>query len=318
MRMDELWKLSKRNGDPSRLEDEGGPVLFHWVCDAEEHSREEPDRWAEHGPKLLNRLVHAYPTHGFIPRIRLRTIEHAQILLVLPCNAAACVGNYFRAEVYRRSGWNTWREADFLLRDLRKEGRVAFAAVDSSILETAPEDPRGAIVLETEMDRAKSPDGEDWGAPSWRWFRPTRAGRWTALEELTEALIRGVRRVENRHIPRVIALVNPRAYFLALAAAVAECGLLDRWILCRVPAHPRYLLKGVRQIAPIVRAAAEGIHQAGGIYAIPALLPALRDETRRYRDRLPPRWRRGGEVPTGRAAGRAWATLRKTVHSAPR
>ena len=110
------------------------------------------------------------------PWVQLTNLQRAEILLILPCNAAACVGNYFRAEVYRESGWNTWREADALLRDLREEGRVAFAAVDSSILETALEDPRGAIVLETEMERATSPDGEDWGAPSWRWFRPTRAG----------------------------------------------------------------------------------------------------------------------------------------------
>jgi hypothetical protein len=46
MRMYELWKLPKRSGEPIRLEDEGGPVLFHRMCDAEEHSREEPDRWA--------------------------------------------------------------------------------------------------------------------------------------------------------------------------------------------------------------------------------------------------------------------------------
>jgi hypothetical protein len=243
--------------------------------------------------------------------VQLRSLARARVLLILPCNAAACVGNYFRAEVYRRSGWNTWREVDFLLSDLRQEGRVAFAAVDSSILATAPEDPRGAIVLETEMDRAKSPDGEDWGAPSWRWFRPTWVGRWAPLEELTDALIRGVKRVESLGIPHVIALVNPRAYFLALAAAVAECGLLDRWILCRVPAHPRHLLAGVRAITPIVRAAAEGVRQAGGVYVIPELLPALHDETRRYRDPLPPRWRRWGAIPTRRTAGRAWATLYK-------
>src|SRR5512137_3205321 len=182
------------------------------------------------------------------PWVQLRTLERAQVLLILPCNAAACVGNYFRAEVYRKSGWNTWREADFLLRDLRVEGRVAFAAVDSSILETAPDDPRGAIVLETEMERAKNPDGEDWGAPSWRWFRPTKAGRWTTLENLTDALVRGVRRVERLGIPHVIALVNPRAYFLALAAAVAECGLLDRWLLFHIPAHPRHLVPAVRTI----------------------------------------------------------------------
>ena len=243
------------------------------------------------------------------PWVQLHNLRRAQVLLVLPCNAAACVGNYFQAEVYRKNGWNTWREADLLLRDLREEGRVAFAAVDSSILETAPDDPRGAIVLETEMERAKSPDGGDWGAPSWRWFRPTRTGRWTALENLTEALVRAVRRVEGLGIPHVIALVNPRAYFLALAAAVAECGLLDRWILFHVPAHPRHLLEGVRQIAPIVRAAVEGAHYAGGIYAVPVLLPALRDETRRYRNCLPLSWRRWGEVPTGRAAERAWTTL---------
>ena len=162
------------------------------------------------------------------PWVQLHNLRRAQVLLILPCNAAACVGNYFQAEVYRKSGWNTWREADSLLRDLREEGKVAFAAVDSSILETAPDDPRGAIVLETEMERAKSPDGGDWGAPSWRWFRPTRTGRWTALENLTEALVRGVRRVEGLGIPHVIALVNPRGYFLALAAAVAECGLLEK------------------------------------------------------------------------------------------
>ena len=96
------------------------------------------------------------------PWTQLHDLGRAHVLLILPCNAAACVGNYFRAEVYRQSGWNTWREADWLLRDLRLEGQVAFAAVDSSILETAPEDPRGAIVLETETHRAKSPDGEDW------------------------------------------------------------------------------------------------------------------------------------------------------------
>ena len=243
------------------------------------------------------------------PWVQLTNVERAEVLLILPCNAAACVGDYFRAEIYRKSGWNTWREADALLRDLREEGRVVFAAVDSSILETAPEDPRGAIVLETEMERATSPDGEDWGAPSWRWFRPTRSRAVSVLESLIEALVRGVRRVESLGIPRVIALVNPRGYFLALAAAVAECGLLDRWILFHVPAHPRHLLEGVRQIGPVVRAAVEGAHHAGGIYSVPVLLPALRDETCQYRDLLPPPWRRWGAIPTRRAAERAWTIL---------
>jgi hypothetical protein len=230
--------------------------------------------------------------------IELHDLRKAQVLLILPCNAAACVGNYFRAEVYRKTGWNTWREADLLLRDLREQGRVAFAAVDSSILETAPDDPRGAIVLETEMERAKSPDGEDWGAPSWRWFRPTKAGRWIALEKLTDALVHGVRRVESLGIPYVIALVNPRAYFLALAAAVAECGLLDCWTVFRVPAHPRYLGQAVRRVAAVVQHTVEGVRMPGGIVGVKALMRALREERLRYRDALPVRW--GPFVPPPR------------------
>ena len=45
MQMYELWKLPKRNGEPVRLEDAGGPVLFQRVCDAEEVFREEGDHW---------------------------------------------------------------------------------------------------------------------------------------------------------------------------------------------------------------------------------------------------------------------------------
>ena len=46
MQMYELWKLPMQSGEPVRLEDAGGPVLFPRMCDAEEHSREEPNRWA--------------------------------------------------------------------------------------------------------------------------------------------------------------------------------------------------------------------------------------------------------------------------------
>jgi hypothetical protein len=231
------------------------------------------------------------PPRTHQPWVQLRTLERAEVLLLLACNGAACVGNYFRAEVYRKSGWNTWREADALLRDLREQGRVAFGAVDSSILETAPDDPRGAIVLETEMERAMSPDGKDWGAPSWRWFRPTKAGRWTTLEKLTDALVRGVHRIEGLGIPHVIALVNPRAYFLALAAAVAECHVLDRWVLFRVPAHPRHLRLAARIVAAVVRHTMEGARLPGGNVGVRALLPALHRECPLYRDSLPARWR---------------------------
>ena len=43
MRMYELWKVTARSGEPSRLEEAGGPVLFWRQCDAEEYSRTEED-----------------------------------------------------------------------------------------------------------------------------------------------------------------------------------------------------------------------------------------------------------------------------------
>lgn len=204
--------------------------------------------------------------------IQLRDLKNARTLLILPCNAAACIGNYFRAETYTKNGRNTWREADILLRELRERGQVVFAAVDSSTLETEPRGSKGAIVFETEMDRAKNPTGKDWGAPSWRWFRPTAAGNCEYLEALTESLVKGVRRVEKMGFSQVFAVVNPRGYFLSLAAAVDRCGLLNNWVLFRVPSHPRHLISAVRQAAPFVCAAAEEGKLKGGIYPIPDCL----------------------------------------------
>jgi len=229
--------------------------------------------------------------------VQLRDYRAARTMLILPCNAAACVGNYFRAEVYSKMGWNTWREADANLRDLREKGRVGFSAVDSSTLDTGPEDPRGAIVLETEMRRATNPAGEDWGAPSWRWFRPTKSRQWKNLDILTDALVRGVLRVNGMGIQNVFALINPRAYFLALAAAVAECNLLGKWILFRVPAHPRHLIPAVKVVAPFVRAVTGGARIEGGIYHVSPLFPFLQEEDKRYRHILPERWKEYGRLP---------------------
>lgn len=232
-------------------------------------------------------------------------------MLILPCNAAAYIGNYFRAEVYSKRGWNTWREADANLKDLRIDGLVAFGALDSSTLETNPEDPRGAIVLETEMHRAANPDGEDWGPPSWRWFRPTPAGSWKKLERLTDAITRGVRRVSDMGIQNVFTLVNPRAYFLSLAAAVGESGLLDNWVLFRVPAHPRHLISAVKEVTPFVRSAAEGKEFPGGIYHVPSVFPFLQKEGHIYSHMLPTRWYGYGEIPRFSEIRGKWEILEK-------
>lgn len=242
--------------------------------------------------------------------IQLRDLKNARTLLILPCNAAACIGNYFRAETYSKNGWNTWREADMLLRELRKKGEVAFAAMDSSTLDTEPTGSKGAIVFETEMDRAKNPTGEDWGAPNWRWFKPARSGKCEYLEELTESLVKGIRRVEKMKFSKVFALVNPRGYFLSLAAAVDRCGLLNEWTLFRVPSHPRHLLSAVRQITPFVCAAAEGKKLKGGIYSIPELYPFLRKENKIYKNILPQPWRKHEHLINFKLTKKKWAYLK--------
>jgi len=245
------------------------------------------------------------------PWTQLRNFKKARVLLILPCNAAACVGNYFRAEVYTKKGWNTWREADFRLSALRSEGRVALAAVDSSTLETEPKGSKGAIVFETEMERPKNPTGKDWGAPDWRWFKPTKAGNCEYLETLTEALVKGIRRVDKMRFSKVFAIVNPRGYFLSLAAALGKCGLLNDWVVFRVPSHPRHLLSAVRQTAPFVRAAVEGRKIKGGIYPIPDLYPFMKQENKAYKDSIPDPWQKYSNLPSISKAKTQWLSLSK-------
>ncbi len=229
--------------------------------------------------------------------MQLYDLKSARILLILPCNAAACIGDYFRAETYTKKGWNTWKEADACLSDLRSKKLVAFAAMDSSTLDTEPTGSKGAIVFETEMNRAKNPTGKDWGAPNWCWFKPTKAGKCEYLEALTDSLVKGIRRVEKMKFSKVFALVNPRGYFLSLAAAVDRCELLNEWTLFRVPSHPRHLSFSVQQLAPFVYAASEGKKLKGGIYPIPALYPFLQKENKTYKGFLPQPWQKYSGLP---------------------
>lgn len=242
--------------------------------------------------------------------VQLKDFSKSKILLILPCNAAACIGNYFKAEFYSKRKWNTWREADMCLRDLRKKGEVAFAAVDSSTLETEPRGSKGAIVFETEMERVKNPTGKDWGAPNWRWFKPTKTGNCEYLEALTASLVKGIRRVEKMSFLKVFSLVNPRGYFLSLAAALDKCGLLNDWVVFRAPSHPRHLLSAVRQTSPFVRAAVKGRKFPGGVYPIPDLYPILKQETMLYKDPLPNPWKEYGQLTNLNSVKKRWISLK--------
>ena len=133
------------------------------------------------------------------------------------------------------------------------------------------------------------------------------------MEILTEALIKGVLRVNGMGIPNVVALVNPRAYFLPLAAAVEECDVSKKWVLFRVPASPRHLILAVKEVVPFVRAAAIGNRFPGGIYPVPSLFPYLQEEEKHYRHSLPDRWGKHNVLPTDTGARKIWKLMEEAV-----
>ena len=148
-------------------------------------------------------------------------------------------------------------------------------------------------------------------APDWRWFKPTKAGRCEYLESLTKSLVKGVQRVEKMGFSQVFALVNPRGYFLSLAAAIDKCKLLNKWVLFRVPSHPRHLLSAVRQISPLVRATTEGIKLKGGIYPIPSIYPFLQKENMQYKGSLPQPWQKYSSLSDETTIKTQWLHLTK-------
>ncbi|OGW80248.1 MAG: hypothetical protein A3G33_06130 [Omnitrophica bacterium RIFCSPLOWO2_12_FULL_44_17] len=108
---------------------------------------------------------------------------------------------------------------------------------------------------------------------------------------------------------QVFVLVNPRGYFLSLSAALDRCRLLNRWILFRVPAHPRHLLPAVQQIAPIVRTAADGKKLKGGIYPVPVLYPFMQKENKVYKDSLPEPWQKYSSLSASSDLKTRWRLL---------
>ncbi|MFH1128958.1 MAG: hypothetical protein V1699_06080, partial [Candidatus Omnitrophota bacterium] len=105
----------------------------------------------------------------------------------------------------------------------------------------------------------------------------------------------------------------PRGYFLSLSAAVDKCGLLNKWVIIRVPSHPRHLLSAVREISPFVRAAAEGIKIKGGIYPIPDLYSSMKEENKIYRGLLPRPWQKYTDLPSSIKIKNQWEHLTQRI-----
>lgn len=219
--------------------------------------------------------------------IQLKRNDKSDVLLILPCNDGAAHGNYFVPLNPREREWNAWREADKLLSELRKEKRVMFAAVDSSTLEVE-EDSKGALVFEYEMERVINPEGEDWGSPSWRWFNPKNSHGLEYLTTLTESLKKALSRTNT--FGKIFAVVNPRGYFLSLAAALHEQFLFGKTMMLEMPVHPNNLKVAITFISSFIqRYFSEGYFQ-GGIISHAALRQRITKESTAWKQNLPERW----------------------------
>jgi len=162
-----------------------------------------------------------------------------------------------------------------------------FAAVDSSTLEVE-DDGKGALVFEYEMERVINPEGEDWGSPTWRWFNPKYSSGLIELVSLTESLKKALSR--STQFKKLFAVVNPRGYFLSLAAALHELSLFSKTMMLEVPVHPNNLKASVKIISSFIqRYFSEGYFQ-GGIILHPGLLQRIAKELKSWKQNLPERW----------------------------
>jgi hypothetical protein len=108
----------------------------------------------------------------------------------------------------------------------RRDGTRGERLIDSLQTDARPE-TSSSPVWETEMDRVRNPTGEDWGPPEWQFYDPTDEEGLEELTSLTESLRKALRRLSST-IPR-FAVLDPFAYFIALAAAVREEGQSALW-----------------------------------------------------------------------------------------
>jgi len=134
------------------------------------------------------------------------------VLLILPCNRGAKEGNFFP--------YGAWKQA---LAVLRKDGVekefVTFAAVDSIITKFDPvndRDEKGAIVLESEMERVKGYDFK----PSWRHFK-TRD--FAFLKEHTAYCEIALERLLERY-DLILVCISVRGYKYAVIRAALSLG----------------------------------------------------------------------------------------------
>ncbi len=134
----------------------------------------------------------------------------SKILLILPCNNKAYIGNYFEGE--------NWKYALKKLKDKRIDKKfVDFAACDCIITYLNPKNDAenlGSIVLEKEMDRVKGCDEY----PKWDKFKKNN---YEILKKHTETTKIAIKRLIS-HYDLIIASLAIRGYRLAFIRAVLD------------------------------------------------------------------------------------------------
>jgi len=156
-----------------------------------------------------------------------------KVLIVLPCNSGAYIGNYWSK--------NNWKAVGKRLENLREH--INYAAVDC--IRAFHIDGKG-LVHEKENSIVKGYDEH----PSWHKFDPKIHGT-KKLDQLKDAIKSSLEEI----IPyeHIFALLSPRAYKICFTLAIREERLMDKTTILDIGESPAYYNKGVLDLEEIVK-----------------------------------------------------------------
>ena len=174
-----------------------------------------------------------------------------KILVVLPCNKGAFIGDY-----WSRSNWRIVGNRLIEYRSL-----VDYAAVES-IRALVIQDGLG-LVHETENEIVKGYDLY----PAWRKFDPKKHGT-EKLDLLAQGIVRSLD-VWHSHYAHIFALLSPRAYKICFTKAVYDSGLQVKTTILDIGESPAYYNVGAVQLLEIFKDGISGKELPSGLIKMP-------------------------------------------------
>jgi len=186
------------------------------------------------------------------------------VLLILPCNPGAKEGNYFPH--------GAWKQA---VHSLKKHGIdkafVDFAAIDSIITRLDPKkdkETKGAIVLETEMDRVKGCDLK----PNWQLFTEKN---YQLLKEHARCCKISLVRLLPRY-DLIIVAVSVRGYKYAAIRAlrnISRDGVPNKVLVIDAGESPSFQNHAVSLAMKIINTNLSDGKKPGGVIIKPMNIP---------------------------------------------